>query len=149
MSVILQVPAAIKLLYQSIVNNVNGFCKCNFSVSNANVICYDITRVTLRGTVEAMQLPYVEDWVLNMAKTIDIQGVVLTVDNGCEVEIQSLDDPECPLANGNAQQVVEPATTGFSVGFAVAGVVVVAILVITVVVILFIRKKVSRGNHIK
>ena len=116
-------------------------------MSNANVICYDITRVTLRGTVEAMQLAYLEDWVLNMAKTVDIQGVLLTVDNGCEVEIQSLDDPEC-IAGVTAQQVTSTSSTGLSVGIAIGGVAtVVAIVIAIVVIVLFIKGKRSSRKH--
>ena len=136
------------LLSQSIDNSVNAFCKCNFSMSNADVICYDIARVTLRGTVEAKQLAYLEDWVFNMAITIDIQGMVLTVDNYCPVVIQSLSDPECAVANVSTQQTGDRRNLALTFGLPAGCVAIVALITAGVVVIgLLIKSRKSSEGH--
>ena len=120
-------------------------------MTNAEVICYDITRVTLRGTVEAMQLPYLQDWVANEATNIDILGALLKVDKSCPVQIQSFDDPECPVvANVDAQQTVDRGTIGLSAGLAIGGVAAVAGigLAAAVVIALLIKKKKYKENTI-
>eukprot|EP00731_Ephydatia_muelleri_P012420 Em0006g1314a len=99
------IPAAIKLLRQSVNENVNEHCKCNFTIESADVICYDITRVTLRGT-----------------------GSLLKVGNGCPVQIESLDDPECPIGNMSAQEAVLSDATDLTAGIAFGGVLLVPAL---------------------
>ena len=141
-----QIPAAVKLLHQALSENVNVYCKCNFSIESADVICYDLTRVTLRGAVRLIQLPYLQNWVVTMTSTITLQGSLLKVDNGCPVQIQSLDDPECPIGNVSANVAVVSDAGGLPTGIAIGGVaaaVVAIVVVLLVAVLLFIKFKKS------
>ena len=134
------------MLGQSINNNLNEFCKCNFSVTNVEVICYDVTRVTLRGTVEAMQLPYLQDWVANEATTISPYGILLKVDNGCPVQIQSLNVPECAVANVSARHISVQRSLALTVGLSVGGVAITILITAGAVVIVFYIKSVKSST---
>eukprot|EP00731_Ephydatia_muelleri_P012416 Em0006g1310a len=156
------VPSQRKALSQSIESNVNGHCTCNFTIANADVICFATNRVTLRGTVGAMQLAYLENWVMKIATTVTLQGVSLTVDNGCTVQIQYPDDPECPVPTIKASptiskqqasqtldaQMASTNSVGLPVGLAVGGVVAAALIaVIVVATILLIKAKRSTDRR--
>lgn len=143
---LLQIPATQKALFQSLLDNVNEFCKCNFTVKSPDVICYDTARVTLRGIVRGMLLPYLKDWVKTTATTLNPYGIPLKVDNGCTVQIQSLDDPECPIGNMSAQEAMLSDATVVTTGIAFTGLALVAVVLIAVMVaiILLIRRKLSR-----
>ena len=105
--------------------------------------------MTLRGIVEAMQLPYLQDWVANEATNLDILGTLLKVDKSCPVQIQSFDDPECPVvANVDAQQTVDNSGNfGLSAGLAIGGVTILVVIAIAVIAALFITIKKRSGNH--
>ena len=142
----LQIPAAIKLLRQFVNENVNEHCKCNFTIESADVICYDITRVTLRGTVRLMQLPYLRNWVMTIMTSINLQGSLLKVDNGCPVQIESLDDPECPIGNVSAQEAVLSDATVLTTGIAFGGVLLVVIIAIVVLIAVLLIKSKKRSG---
>ncbi|KAL5499546.1 hypothetical protein EMCRGX_G010981 [Ephydatia muelleri] len=140
------IPAAIKLLRQSVNENVNEHCKCNFTIESADVICYDITRVTLRGTVRLMQLPYLRNWVMTIMTSINLQGSLLKVGNGCPVQIESLDDPECPIGNMSAQEAVLSDATDLTAGIAFGGVLLVVIIAIVVLIAVLLIKSKKRSG---
>ena len=109
-----------------------------------------------------MQLAYLENWVMKIATTVTLQGGSLTVDNGCAVQIQSLDDPECPvptikaspaISEQQASQTLDAQTAltnsvGLPVGLAVGGVVAAALItVIAVATILLIKAKRSKDSR--
>ena len=157
-----QIPSQRKALSQSIESNVNGHCTCNFTIANADVICFATNRVTLRGTIGAMQLAYLENWVMKIATTVTLQGVSLTVDNGCAVQIQYPDDPECPvptikaspaISEQQASQTLDAQkaltnSVGLPVGLAVGGVVAAALItVIAVATVLLIKAKRSKDSR--
>ena len=120
--------------------------------------------MTLRGTVGAMQLASLENWVMKIATTLNLQGVSLTVDNGCVVQIQSLDDPECPVPTEkdsptvsgqqaaqtvDVQKVATANPVGLSVGLAVGCVAAVVVIIVGVIVatILLIKAKRSKDSR--
>ena len=120
--------------------------------------------MTLRGTVGAMQLAYLENWVMKIATTLNLQGVSLTVDNGCVVQIQSLYDPECPVPTEkdsptvsgqqaaqtvDVQKVATANPVGLSVGLAVGCVAAVVVIIVGIIVatILLIKAKRSKDSR--
>ena len=135
-----QIPTALKALDQTIEDNVNDYCICNITITNAYVICYDATRVTIRGIVDEMKLEYLKDWVIKVASTISPLGTTLKVDKGCAVQIQSFDDSECITAV-SAQKAVGNSI-GLSVGLAVSSLVIVCVLIgIVVIIVMLIKVK--------
>lgn len=113
-------------------------------MESAEVICYDTTRVSLRGAVGLIQLPCLKEWVLTIATTLKLKGTLIRIDNGCQVQIQSFDDPECPIENVSTQKPEGNDATGLSVGVAigVSGTViaVIAIVVLVAVVLIMFKK---------
>ena len=119
-------------------------------MTNAIVICYDASSVTIRGIVGMTQLAYLVNWV-KMATSINPLGTFLKVDPSCVTQIQSFNDPGCVAASAaatvNAQRAAE-SSIGLPVGLAI-GVLTVLLVTIGIVVITvwLIKTKKSRASR--
>ena len=137
-------------LKESIEENVNQRCDCNFIQDNiveSGFQCFDsnLQAVTFRaalrglsGVTSAELLAYTEDWVYSEA-TISVQSVRLEVDSDCPVTISSFSDSEC------GRSTPEPSSSlsaGGVAGLTIAAVlvVVIALGIVTVLVIWYRRR---------
>ena len=121
------------VVYKSIKDEMEVFCKCNFTIQSLNLTCSDKTSVTLRGIIDKALLSYLELWVATKA-TISAPGVTLTVDSTCAVQIQSLDDPLCLEALSS--ESLASSYRYVIVGMACGGVFLIAIIGIVVGIVL-------------
>ena len=126
-----------EVVYKSIKDEMETFCKCNFTIQSLNLTCSDKTSATLRGLIDKALLSYLEQWVATEA-TISAPGVTLTVDCTCVVQIQSLDDPFCQAASSGS--LVSNHLYLF-VGVACAGVLLIVTMIIVMGAVIRLRKR--------
>lgn len=83
---------------------------------------------------------------MTIMTSINLQGSLLKVDNGCPVQIESLDDPECPIGNMSAQEAVLSDATDLTAGIAFGGVLLVVIIAIVVLIAVLLIKAKKRSG---
>eukprot|EP00731_Ephydatia_muelleri_P012619 Em0006g1513a len=133
-----------EVVYKSIKDEMEAFCKCSFTIQSLNLTCSDKTSATLRGLIDKALLSYLEQWVATEA-TISAPGVTLTVDSTCVVQIQSLDDPLCQaVSSGNL--VSNHPYLFVGVGCAIAVVVVITGIVCGVALRWKAKKQIKVAN---
>ena len=138
-----QTSIAQETVYQSIKDEMDVLCKCDFTIQAPKLICSDEMGVTLRGSIDQIWLTYVEMWVATKA-TINALGVALTVDGTCPVLLQSLDDPLCE-AIGAAKQT---SNSSLPVGVAIGVTMVIVLLMGATAVVIIKKKRTSRVHKI-
>eukprot|EP00731_Ephydatia_muelleri_P012622 Em0006g1516a len=126
-----------EVVYKSIKDEMEAFCKCNFTIQSLNLTCSDKTSATLRGLIDKALLSYLEQWVATEA-TISAPGVTLTVDSTCVVQIQSLDDPFCQAVSSGSLVSNHPY---LFVGVACAGVLLIVTMSIVIGAVIRLRKR--------
>ena len=138
---------------------IEGICpQCWLTIDGGGFQClgpsedYATFRATLSGTVNSFQLiSYVEEWV-ETSPTVLVQGLRLTVDKSCPVQITSLQDPGCQFSEESTQSSGGTDNVAAVVGGVVAITTVVVItgtIVIIVVLVLKNRRaelKISQGK---
>ena len=112
---------------------------------------YVTFRATLSGTVNSFQLiSYVVEWVQS-SPTVLVQGLRLTVDKSCPVDITSLQDPGCQFSEESTQS----NGGNDNVAAVVGGIVVITTVIIastTIIIVVLVLKnrradlKISQGK---
>ena len=102
-------------------------------------------RLHLHGTSQADSdrlISLLEEWV-KTGSTVNVTGILLTVDTGCPVEVTSLSEDECRM-----DSQVTPGTVFLII---VLLIVVVLLLIISLAVmsIYFVKKRFGRQVHLK
>ena len=143
-------------LLNSVTSAVDNLCQCEFSGKTFHDVdttaafqCFDNspTAVTFRGEIgstmgvnSSQVISYMEQWVATNP-TIVIQSSRLSVDSGCNVKIDSFNDPECGTMISTMNDD-RSDSTGTIIGV-VGGVLATLIIAVslTVVVVLLVRTR--------
>ena len=122
-------------------------------IDNQFFVCYPESpsfltyRARLEGTRETDSdslISLIEEWVRGGA-SINVTGVLMTVDPHCSVAISSSNEPECSLSvDGSVKEDGQINTLGI-----VGGVVAVIIITIAIVFIVFLILKIHKGGVLK
>ena len=128
-------------------------CHCRFvayRITNAAFDCFtSLDKVTFRAvingnadTTSLQLLDYIKQWVGGGAK-VPVQGLRLTVDPTCPVEISSIDDPEC-----EAKSTDEDSNNTLAIisGSVASALVVVTVMVVVALVIILVVKRHHSGT---